>query len=106
MPQLWKASPSLYMLRATGSSSSEPRIFSLRPLNAEATQGLAQLHSVLGALGDDGGIAAAVNGGTAAAGTAVSHFDRKTDAGSADLYFHYYGARGLGASHAFMVLLG
>ena len=82
------------MLRAAGGGSGgPPRAFSLRPRGPEATRGLQQLYDAVSGSAAAAGAAAAGGGGSGADGGAgtSSHFDRKTDSASSDLYFHYYG---------------
>lgn len=96
--QVWRASDSALLLRPPDSSTA-------LMLRAHNEQGLQALHEVAGQA------SAAAGAGTAAApraqdaqqpaaalqqqargpGWGGSHFDSKTDKGSADLYFHYYG---------------
>lgn len=108
--QLWQVSSSLYMLRtgapAGGGSNGTVRALSLRPLDKGGEEGLARLHAALGGGGGGatasgpanngaGGSSAARGGGEQPGQLGKNYFDQKTDAGSADLYFHYYGAHPL-----------
>eukprot|EP00887_Chlorella_sp_A99_P004236 scaffold15.g4236.t1 len=89
---LWQAGPATYLLRspgaltaATGSSSSPTYV--LEPGSEAAAAALRRLHAAVQGSSSSGG----GRDGGGAAGNSQSHFDTKTDKGSADLYFHYYG---------------
>jgi histone-arginine methyltransferase CARM1 len=102
--QVWQASNTMLMVRAAGKGA-EPTTLVLRASNDASVAVLQELHELAAAQRRqdaaqppaDGSRQDAANGHAAAGQPAGggqgggSHFDAKTDKGSAELYFHYYG---------------
>ena len=87
-PQVWQASSSgrLYMVRGASQDGAQ-HTFVIRAVSGVAEAWLARLFAGLLAAP-----AAETAGAAAGPGPGSSnHFDEKTDKGSAELYFHYYG---------------
>ena len=76
--QFWRPPQgNIYILYA---GSGKSTTYVLRPTTPTASEGMQRLYETVSAPSDN--LTITDNGG---------HFDRKTDQGSADLYFHYYG---------------
>ena len=118
--QVWRAGSSVLMVRGppSGGAAAPPTLV-LRARDAQGAQALGELQgaaqaavaaaaaaAVAAAAAAAGGVSARRqdtqqpaaagqqqqhDGADAAGGGGASHFDSKTDRGSADLYFHYYG---------------
>lgn len=80
-----KVSRDQYILRAAGKDNADARAVSLHPQDDHASAGLQHLHAALNTRSSK------ANTGSTKPPTGSNHFDQKTDPGSADLYFHYYG---------------
>ncbi|KAI3426336.1 hypothetical protein D9Q98_008709 [Chlorella vulgaris] len=114
--QVWQAGTSVLMVRGPAGSADgdapQPVTFVLRALDAQGVLALQRLHDAAAGSGTAAAAAAAaaagpqrpqdaqqppaasqqqLPGGAAGALAVGGHFDSKTDKGSADLYFHYYG---------------
>lgn len=84
--ELWQAGPCTWLLRRPGSLSRGEPLIVLEAQDAKAAAGLARLAAAVRGSSSSSGSG---NGRRAADSSAASHFDRKTDKGSAELYFHY-----------------
>ncbi|KAL4857666.1 putative histone-arginine methyltransferase [Chlorella vulgaris] len=111
--QVWQAGTSVLMVRGPAGSAdgdaAQPPTFVLRALDAQGVLALQRLHDAAAGSGTAAAAAAVgpqrpqdaqqppaasqqqLPGGAAGALAVGGHFDSKTDKGSADLYFHYYG---------------